>query len=140
MWLRSGARQASHHLYQRCRGGARAGDVTMTTPDTNPWQQDERAAHRSATDPLYDALMQTLRNCARANADLPAANAIMAAMDLAGDLAVSSGVLWTSPDIIESLQALTRTLERRRDNGPMPKHVHATLMAWFASVRPPVAH
>jgi hypothetical protein len=114
----------------------------MTTPaPTNPWQQQEQAEHRAATDPTYNTLLQALRTIARADPTLTPAVAIMALGDLAGDLAISSGAVWTSPDLVDSMQKLTDTLARHRDAGmPASAKAHASVEGWFAAARAPITH
>jgi hypothetical protein len=84
-------------------------------------------------------MWSALNAASRADPSLPTASAIMAAVDLAFDLAVASGMIHASPDLIESLRSLADQLEQRRDSEPAPPLI-TTLREVFASARPAAAN
>jgi hypothetical protein len=110
--------------------------MSTLTPPPSPWQPaHEREPRFVLAEPVYKALLQTLHTASRINPDLPTAAAVMASIDLGYDLAVMSGLLWESPDLIAALRKLADTLEARRDSEP-PRPVLATVRECFAASRP----
>jgi hypothetical protein len=104
---------------------------------TSPWEPPpgSPAHHLHATEPAYRAMWTALNAASRADPSLPTASAIMAAIDLAFDLAVASGMIYASPDLIESLRSLADQMEKRRDSEPAAP-LMPTLRELFASARP----
>jgi len=114
----------------------------MTT--TSPWQPGELSpepdARIAAVEPLYRALLAKLHAAAYISEDdLPTAAAVMAAIDLAADLALASGLLWAQPDLVAALRTLADDLEQRREAEPA-RPLLPTVRQLFASARPPSAH
>jgi hypothetical protein len=105
-----------------------------TTPSWQP-EPGSLAHHRAATDPTYGVIMKALHAHARANPEVEIASVIAALGNVLGDLAASSGVLATSPDLIDSLRALVDELERRRSE--THQAAHRLLSQFFANARPP---
>jgi hypothetical protein len=105
----------------------------MTTP--SPWTPPhEWEPEFAATVPLYKALLTTLHIAGRANPDLPAITAIMVAFDLGADLALASGALWTTPDLVTALRNTADISEAQRAEVPAPP-LSATVSAMFASAK-----
>ena len=83
-----------------------------------------------AVEPVYAALLTRLHHCARANPTLKTEIAIYAAIDVAVDLSIASGLLWSKrPDIVATLRILADRLEQRRQNEPTPSIIISELLA-----------
>jgi hypothetical protein len=114
----------------------------------NPWQRPpgedgpppgEPATRLAATEtPIYRALLTTLHAASRQDEELPTLAAVAACVDLAYDIAVTSGLLWASPNLIESLRSLADQMEKRRE-AEAPRELKMTVREFFASARP-IAH
>jgi hypothetical protein len=106
----------------------------MTDPPT------ERLA---AYEPIYRALLRILHALGRADGDLRSDAAVIAAVDLAADVAVSSGLLWVTDeggDIVAALHNLADHLQKRRDSEPA-KPLLGTVKEIFADrARPAMAN
>jgi hypothetical protein len=75
-------------------------------------------------------LLTRLHHCARANPTLKTEIAIYAAIDVAVDLSIASGILWSKrPDIVATLRILADGLEQRRQNEPTPSIIISALLA-----------
>jgi hypothetical protein len=108
----------------------------MSTP--GPQQpQPEIAPQLRAADPVYNALMQALHGCSR-DETVTTLAAVTAAVELAGELAVASGLLWSHPSIVAALRGLVDGLEQRQKDEPLPPR--KTLREFFQSARPPFAN
>ena len=106
----------------------------MTDPPT-----PERLA---AYEPIYRALLRILHALGRADGDLRSDVAVVAAVDLAADLAVTSGLLWVTDeggDIVAVLRNLADHLQQRRDREPA-KPLRGTVREVFDGVRPVLAN
>ena len=88
----------------------------MTNAPSAEFETEERAV-----EPIHRSLLTTLDHCARANPRLKTEIAIYAAIDVAVDLSIASGLLWSKrPDIVATLRVLADRLERRQQNEPVP--------------------
>ena len=68
-----------------------------------------------AVEPVYAALLTRLHHCARANPTLKTEIAIYAAIDVAVDLSIAFGLLWSKrPDIVATLRILADGLEQHQ--------------------------
>jgi len=137
-------RLASHHPFFTAGVGRNARHERKPMTTTSPWQPGELSpepdARIAAVEPLYRALLAKLHAAAYISEDdLPTAAAIMAAIDLAADLALASGLLWAQPDLAAALRTLADDLEQRREAEP-PRPLLPTVRQLFASARPPSAH
>ena len=90
----------------------------------------------AGVDPVYDALIKTLHACSQ-DETVRVDSAITALGSVMGSLASVSGILWTSPDLIEALRGLADELEARRESD-LPPPPLATLREVFAAARPAV--
>jgi hypothetical protein len=109
--------------------------MTTATPWTPPPGTPERQPDPRPAEPYRDMLM-ALCLASREDPNLSTAAAIEAAIELAADLSIMSGMAWASPDIIESLRNLADDLEARRTGEPPPPLL-MTMRACFAAARPP---
>jgi hypothetical protein len=120
----------------RRKRGRRAYEKEPMT-EGSPWQPaHERGPQFTKTHALYQALLTTLCLAGRADPDLAAITAIMVAFDLGADIALASGALWASPDIVAALRKTADRLEAQRTEVPAPP-VLATVREMFAAARPP---
>jgi hypothetical protein len=88
---------------------------------------------------MLSNLMAVLHILAREDKDLSTMTTVMTTIDLAADLAIASGLLWQSPDIIKSLRAVVDKLEQRREGEPA-RDLIPTMQGLFANSRPAVAN
>ena len=96
-----------------------------SAPSAEMVETEERAV-----EPVYAALLTRLHHCARANPTLKTEIAIYAAIDVAVDLSIASGLLWSKrPDIVATLRILADGLEQRRQNEPTPSIIISELLA-----------
>jgi hypothetical protein len=120
-------------------GASQPEDQQMTTTtSTNPWEPII-APELAACGPVYSRLMQALHAASRTDEEMPTLAAIVTIVELASELMITSGALWTTPDLVDALRRHVDYLEQRRKDEP-PAPVSATLREWFASARPPVAN
>ena len=91
-----------------------------------------------AVEPVYGALLTRLHHCARADPTLKTEIAVYAAFDVALDLSIASGLIWSKrPDIVATLRVLADGLEQRRQNEPMPALIISELRALLCAGRSP---
>ena len=74
---------------------------------TNPWGEPPIAPELTACKPVYAALGRALHTCSL-DEELLSLAAVVAVMDLAGDLIVNAGLLWKTPDLVAALRSLVR--------------------------------
>ena len=90
-----------------------------------------------AVEPVYGALLTRLHHCARANPTLKTEIAIYAAIDVAVDLSIASGFLWSKrPNIVATLRVLADRLEHRQQNEPLSPIVISELRNVLRAGRP----
>ena len=96
----------------------------MTNAPSAELESEERAV-----EPIHRALLTTLDHCACANPSLKTEIAIYAAIDVAVDLSIASGLLWSKrPDIVATLRVLADRLEQRQQNEPAPTILTSNLL------------
>ena len=90
-----------------------------------------------AVEPVRRALLTTLDHCARAEPTLRTEIAIYAAIDVAVDLSIASGFLWSKrPNIVATLRVLADQLEHRQQNEPLSPIVISELRNVLRAGRP----
>jgi hypothetical protein len=95
----------------------------MTNAPSAELETEERAVEQ-----IHRSLLTTLDHCSCANPKLRTEIAIYAAIDVAVDLSIASGFLWSKrPDIIATLRVLADRLEQRQQNEPVPTLVTSNL-------------
>jgi hypothetical protein len=95
----------------------------MTNAPSAELETEERAV-----EPIHRALLTTLDQCAYTNPMLQTEIAIYAAIDVAVDLSIASGLLWSKrPDIVATLRVLADRLEQRQQNEAVPTIVTSNL-------------
>ena len=95
----------------------------MTNTPSAELETEERAV-----EPIYRALLTTLAQCAYTNPRLQTEIAIYAAIDVAVDLSIASGLLWSKrPDIVATLRVLADRLEQRQQHEAVPTIVTSNL-------------
>ena len=95
----------------------------MTNTPSAELETEERAV-----EPIHRALLTTLAQCAYTNPRLQTEIAIYAAIDVAVDLSIASGLLWSKrPDIVATLRVLADRLEQRQQHEAVPTIVTSNL-------------
>jgi hypothetical protein len=90
----------------------------------------------SAAEPVYRALLATLRHLGGEDEKLPCEAAVVALVDLAVDVAAASGLLWQHPDLVDARHRLAASLDERRKREPAPP-VISKLAAVLSTGRTP---
>jgi hypothetical protein len=103
----------------------------MTT--SNPWAPPV-APDLALAEALYRQLHLALGICARGDVEIPIWAALVSLLDVAADLVVTSGTLWTTPDMVAAMRVVADELERRREHDP-PEPLLATLKEALAAGR-----
>lgn len=105
----------------------------MTEAAEPAFTAPEAAEHRARTSVCYAAFLKALHEVVRTHPDEPTENAIAAAGDIMADMAAASGLLASSPDMVENFRCMVAELERKR---AIHRTVLPTLREFFDASRP----